>query len=109
MKIINLTPHAVTIYDADGKTIIATVQPSGDVGRVTMTRKQTDTVNGIPVFVSTAGDVTGLPAPQTGKIYLVSALVRLALKGRRDVYSPGELIRNEQGQPTGCRGLEANL
>lgn len=122
-QIINLTPHAVVIYDNDGKTILATVQPSGDVARVSMTRQQMGVVpltddaraildkqpgSGIPVYVSTAGDVTGVPALQTGKIYLVSAMVRLALKNRLDVLSPGELIRNEAGQPVGCKGLEAN-
>lgn len=110
MTIINLTPHAVVIYDNDGKTILATVQPSGEVARVSMTRQQVGHVTGtdIPIFISASGDVTGVPDPQAGKIYLVSALVRLALKGRRDVLSPGELIRNEAGQPVGCRGLEAN-
>lgn len=108
MEIQNLTPHAVTIFDNDGKTILATVRPSGDVARVTMSRTQTDSVGSIPVFVSTAGDVTGLPPAGNGTVFIVSALVRLAVPTRKDVFSPGELIRNDQGQPVGCKGLEAN-
>lgn len=111
-KIINLTPHDVTIFDDDGKTKLATIPPSGDVARVSMTRQQTGVVKFsgmiVPVFVSTAGEVTGLPDAQDGAIFLVSALVRLALKDRRDVFSPGELIRDDNGQPVGCRGLESN-
>lgn len=108
MKIVNLTPHAIGIYDAAGVAILLTVPPSGAVARVTISRDSAGTVAGLPVFISCTGDVTGLPDSDVDTIYLVSALVRLAAPTRRDVYSPGELIRNAAGQPVGCRGLDAN-
>ena len=107
----NITPHAISIYAADGTTHLLDIPPSGEVARVSVTRKETGVVpilTGIPVFVGTYGDVSGLPDPQDGVIYLVSAMVRSAVPTRRDVLSPGELIRDATGQPLGCRGLEAN-
>lgn len=116
MNLINLTPHDVRIFAADGKTELVTVPPSGTVARVAVTRHETGVVPidaerplaGIPVIVGSYGTVENLPSPVTGTIYIVSSLVRQSVPTRRDVLSPGELIRDERGQPTGCRGLEAN-
>lgn len=44
--------------------------------------------------------------PEATTVYVVSALVRLALPYRRDLASPGPLVRDADGQPVGCRGLE---
>jgi hypothetical protein len=105
----NLTSHAITVFAADGKTLIITVPPSGELARVGISRVDIGVpIEGIPVYVGTYGAVTGLPAIALGTIYLVSAMVRQAVPSRRDVLSPGELIRNADGQPIGCRGLEAN-
>lgn len=123
MNLLNLTPHAVRIFAADGKTELVTVPPSGTVARVSVTRKETgvvpiewdaerllarDLLAGIPVFVGSYGQVENLPSPVTGTIYIVSAMVRQVVPTRRDVLSPGELVRDDKGQPTGSRGLEAN-
>ena len=110
-KLLNLTPHAIHIFSADGKTELVTVPPSGVVARVAVTRQEIGTINGVPVFVSAYGEVEGLPQQDTSldKIdIIVSAMVRQAVPYRHDVYSPGELIRDEKGQPIGCKGLEAN-
>ena len=112
-KLINLTPHVINIYDVDKKTLLMTLEPSGTVARVQMTRKQTGTVIGIPVFINVPGDVTGVPscsesdAPDQIR-YIVSALVRIALPANDDVFSPGELLRDSDGQPIGCIGLDIN-
>ena len=119
----NLTPHSISVYAADGTTILVTVPPSGAIARVSVSRVETgvipiegdaaailrrDPLASIPVFVGNYGAVSGLPAPAFGTIYIVSAMVRQAVPTRRDVLSPGELIRDAAGQPLGCRGLEAN-
>lgn len=123
IKLINLTPHAVRIFTADGKTELVTVQPSGVVARVAVSRQESgvvpieadaerllarDPLAGIPVFVCAYGAVENLPATENGKIFIVSAMVRTAVPTRRDTLSPGELIRDDKGQPIGCCGLEAN-
>lgn len=105
MNIINLTPHAITVLGQNGEVILA-IAPSGQVARVSQTREIVGSINGIPVYRSKYGAVTGLPESVDGVALIVSALVRLASPGRADVYSPGELVRDASGQPIGCRGLE---
>lgn len=98
MKIINLTPHEITLC---GKKI----QSSG-VARVATTTKQVDQINGIPVNQVSFGQVNGLPEAQKNTIYIVSKIVAEAVKGQRnDVYIVDKTVRNEQGQIIGCEAL----
>ena len=106
--IINLTPHGITVLGSSGETL-AVLPPSGQVARVSVTREVAGEVAGLPVYRSQFGSVVGLPEENPGVALVVSALVRLALPGRRDLFSPGELVRGADGQPVGCRGLEGNL
>ena len=52
----------------------------------------------------TIGAVSGLPPPDDGVVYIVSAMVAESVR-RRDVCSPGELIRDGAGVVTGAKGL----
>lgn len=61
---------------------------------------------GIAVTRAVYGDITGLPEPQEGVIYIVSALVALAAR-REDVLFPGPAIRDAEGRIVACRGLSA--
>jgi hypothetical protein len=105
-KIINLTPHDIVIMGENGEKII--LSKDGTVARVTVNRKATESVNGIPIFTESYGDVVGLPNESEGVYWIVSALVRQAVPWRQDVLSPGELIRDEKGQPIGCKGVTGN-
>lgn len=104
---INLTPHVVNIYD--GETLIVTLPPSGTVARVSTDAIRVDTVEGVPIYVNRYGPIVDLPEPAEGAftLYVVSAFVR-STTSRRDVASPGELKRNDAGQPVGCVGLVVN-
>jgi len=45
---------------------------------------------GLPLYEAPVmGAVEGLPKPKAGTIYVVSAIVASACKGRKDVFSPG--------------------
>ena len=103
LEIVNLTPHAIT---AAGETIA----PSGNVARVSVTRHPAGIVNGIPLFRPAFGAVEGLPEYDGSKLFIVSALVRTHpdVADRRDVASPGALIRDETGAITGCDGFDLN-
>ena len=104
--LVNLTPHALTVIPLAGEGI--SLAPSGAVARVTTARAVVDTLDGgIEVFATSFGEVTGLPEPREGDVFIVSGLVagHPSLRGRTDVLSPGELVRGPDGQPTGCRGL----
>lgn len=70
--------------------------------------RKVDTVEGIDIYEVVYGEITGLPEYVEGVFYVVSAMVRQALPERKDLLSPGQLIRNEEGQPVGCLGLVRN-
>jgi hypothetical protein len=107
MRIINLTPHEVTILGGKTPRVIAA---SGQVARVTMTLRTAGYFDGIPLVESQAGEVVGLPAPvgQPETIYLTSTLVRLAVPERCDVVSPADFVRADNGNIVGCKALERN-
>ena len=93
-KLVNLTPHDVNLYAADGATLLRTIPASGMVARVSSTPGAAETVDGIPVPVVGApvwGQVEGLPAPIEGTMYIVSLIVagRPEVSGRPDVLRPG--------------------
>lgn len=111
MKLVNLTPHALSIIGPNG---ILELPPSGAIARVDVEMRHIENLNidgtntQIGAYRQKVGKVTGLPTYEPGVIYVTSALVRLAVPDRQDVVSPGELLRDEQGQPRGCHGLVFN-
>ena len=98
---INLTPHALNIHAPGG---VVTIPPSGEVARVATVSEEAAPVGGIPTVTTACGEVTGLPAPVEGTVFVGSGLVASAAP-RDDVLSPGDLVRDESGRPVGCRGL----
>lgn len=105
MNLINLTPHEINIYDNDKTTLLRSI-PSSGIARVSVARHQSTTINGIPVFVSRYSNTTGLPPVNNDDFFIVSLVVKNANNHRTDLLSPGELLRNDQGQPIGCVGLD---
>jgi len=83
-EILNLTPHIINCWLGSEVRIIPT---SGKVARIRIQSKNCGTVMGVPVVMSTDGDVVGLPAPKKGVVYLVSSVVAKSVK-RPDVLSP---------------------
>lgn len=102
----NLTPHEITIFRGRGNPLVS-IPPSGVVARISVAYNQVTEISGIPVYNAVYGGVTGLPEPQAGVIFIVSGMVAAMVTGREeDVFSPGELIRDESGYPAGCNGLK---
>jgi len=106
MKLVNLTPHAVTLHGIDGSV---TLPPSGAIARLAVTRFPLTSVviDGVTLEVNrpTMGAVSGLPDDNYPDVlYVVSALVAEAVR-RRDLVSPGELLRDSAGVIIGAKGL----
>ena len=78
VKFINLTPHTINLTNG------AAYAASGQVARVANAHTPFDE-NGLASIEW--GEVTGLPEPQDGVLYIVSSLVAQAAK-RHDVVSP---------------------
>jgi hypothetical protein len=108
VKFINLTPHTINIFDEGGKEQVLSTPPSGTIARCTVENIKIDEKKGIPLFKSSFGEVIDLPDPKDGTIYIVSMLIRSALPNRKDLASPGQLLRDEDGRPIGCKGLSVN-
>lgn len=103
MQYINLTSHSITEVTSG-----VTIPASGRVARVKQSTVQAREHSGIPIYASKFGEAIGIPEPQEGVIYIVSSLV-LNGTSRTDVVSPGNLQRNEHGQPIGCIGFRQNV
>lgn len=106
MKIVNLTPHAITVRLESGDRVF---EPSGTEARVATTATPAGEVDGIPVVAQTYGEIEDLPAPEPDTLYLVSAIVLAAAKeaGRTDCIapdtSPQGAIRDEAGRIVAVR------
>jgi hypothetical protein len=100
--IVNLTPHEVVIA---GRIIPA----SGEVARVSVSYIDLAPHEDIPVVSSVFGEIQGLPPRVPGTVYVVSGMVRSALKNTRpDVFSPdtgSTAMRDEAGKIIGVTRL----
>ena len=104
MKFINLTNH--DIYEVTTKTHIPR---SGKVVELHTATHDTAIVNNIRVFRTVVYGLSGLPAPQEGVMYIVSALAMNGIPAdRTDVVCPYKPVRNAQGKVYGCKGFRCN-
>lgn len=98
----NLTPHEITICNELGEAV-KVIEPTG-LARVSATTVTIGEVDGIPLTRTEFGEIEGLPDPEPGVIFVVSALVQ-ARANRPDVVIPNELVRDEKGIIVGCKSL----
>lgn len=106
-NIINLTPHTINIYDADGNEV-KNFESMG-IARADSFETVVGELNGIPVVEMSYGSPIGLPDYMDGTAYIVSMLtIQAAIQVGRttaDLYTTADLVRNEKGQIIGCRKL----
>jgi hypothetical protein len=106
MKLLNYTPHSITVCNIAGTEIIRTI-PSSGVARVSSENRSGDPIDGVPFSETILGDVTGLPDPQPDTMYIVSDFVVRALPNRDDLVRPdtGPSCVRKDGQIWAVRGL----
>src|SRR5690554_2358714 len=103
MRIINLTPHAVTLVTASGDEVV--VPPQETPVRIPTTPTPAGEVNGIPVVVKRLGDADSvLPEPQPGTVYVVARPVAERAGHRTDLVVPTRVERVD-GRPVRARAL----
>ena len=104
MRLVNLTPHKLILHFPDG---VREVEPSGTVARLEAVTEPDPNDPG--TVIERLGDVTGLPDPEHGTLFVVSRLVAQALAltapDRDDVRVPGDLLRDKDGRVIGAKGL----
>lgn len=107
VRLVNLTPHSITVVGDSGETILTI--PSAGVARCSVKKERVATIgindHNIPVSWVTFGEVVDLPEPQDGTIYIVSRAVAEARRDRDDLLVPDDLVRDEEGRIVGCRGF----
>lgn len=108
----NLTPHEVKIFKLNGTApdLDVVIEASEAVARVSCEYIKVDKkVEGVDMYRTVFGEVTGLPDYSEGVYLLVSTMVREALPLRKDLVSPGQLLRDDNGNVIGCLGLVGNF
>ena len=103
MKLINLTPHDITVEKKDGTRV--TYPASGQVARVEVEDICIGHLDGIPIHKGKTKEVTGIPNPQDGVMFIVSLFV-LQHANREDLISPNtsDAIRDDEGKIVAVRG-----
>lgn len=108
----NLTSHEVCIYKLNGTVpdLDLVIEAGEEVARVSCEYMKVDKkVEGVDLYRTVFGEVTGLPDHEEGVYLLVSTMVREALPLRSDLVSPGQLLRDDDGNVIGCLGLVENF
>lgn len=103
MQLVNLTPHTVNL----GTLVIPA---SGKVARVAEVKSVAHTFDDLGFSLVTVqnGPIENLPESSDDKLFIVSAQVRVAAPHRKDLASPGDLVRDDQGRVIGCNSLIVN-
>ena len=105
MKLINLTPHAITVVVGE-KSL--TIPPEPTPARCNTWLEEADRIDVdgmlVTVYKYTFGEVTGLPPKQKGVRYIVSRIVA-EKSGRDDLLVPEFSIRDKEGRIIGCKGF----
>lgn len=113
--IINLTPHAVDMYDKDMNLYHSFPSQSAPAGVVHNERSAgflpAKTTVGAPVLIpitaKSMGTTSNLPAPVEGTYYIVSQVVARANAGRTDLLVPDVLV--VEGKVRGATALSIYL
>jgi len=104
IKFKNLTPHEVTIVAENGDKMVLPKAPTGAEARIDVIIEELKPINGFKLICEHGTRISNLPDPEDDVVFIVSARVMLAAR-RKDVVSPGELIRDSNGIVVGANGL----
>src|SRR5690606_15702279 len=103
MRIINLTPHAVTLVTTGGDEVV--IQPEAAPVRIPAETTPAGEINGIPLVREQLGDAESvLPAPQPDTVYIVARPVAERASHRADLVVPTSVERIN-GRPVRARAL----
>jgi hypothetical protein len=100
IKIVNLTPHPITVCEGPYAEQTYDIPPSGEVARVSTSEEFVFEDDGMDFVRRTFGKVTGIPEPKENTLYAVSSLV-FEKSDRKDLIVPdtgSTAIRDKNGR-----------
>lgn len=106
VELVNLTPHALRIFDGD--TVLLSLPASHSPARLEEHAVAVTPLcvsgTAVPIVqVTYTGQVHGLPGPEPGVVLVVSRPFAMAIQ-RPDLFFPFDEVR-EDGVIVGCRAL----
>lgn len=102
LVIINATPHTVT----DVESSISYPPRKESCIRVSETLIELPRIHDSHrLYKRVFGDVENVPLYRTDTFYIVSAIVKDRLPDRTDFWSPGVVVRGDDGNIIGCKGF----
>jgi len=104
----NLTPHRITISNED-QSIMLTIPPEDVPARCLEATTTQGEFDGFPLVSKFYGNTENLPSPEKGVLLIVSQMIREALPDRKDLASPGDLVRDEDGEVRWAGSLVVNF
>jgi hypothetical protein len=106
---VNLTPHEIVVRRSPlPSSEPLRLPPSGRIARMSAETSTAGERDGVTLRLQRGATADGLPPPTDGVVWVVSTPMRLAMPHRLDLVSPGPLVRDENGQPVACDGLDVN-
>lgn len=106
MTIINLCSHPVHVMGGIYPDV--TFPPSGKVARCDDISIPAGYIDQVPVVIKSYRKIPNLPEPTPGVYYIVSMTVRTSLPDRTDLLSPGDSIKDANGEIIACTNLVRN-
>jgi hypothetical protein len=111
MKLINLTPHKITVFllnDVHNREKIE-IQPEKMPARRYVRVKISEYIfigsHAIPIYETFFGEVENLPDPKPDTYYIVSRAVAEACPNRTDLIFPDNTVLDNEGCIIGCFGF----
>ena len=98
MKILNLTPHPITLV-TNTQTLHFSREP---IAARCWESQKSSVFNGLPIVEVQDTKVLDMPPPVEGVAYLVSRSVFDVLRDRKDILTPKDIIRDKYGKILGC-------
>lgn len=104
MKILNYTPHAITLINYKGESV---EYSSSGIARCEEIKKVIGSAGGYPIYSVEFGNLSGLPEWEDNTVIIVSAIAAQAAKaaGRTDCLIVADTVRNDKGQVVGAKGF----
>jgi len=110
VKLTNLTPHEIVVFDEKGEEIMLKIPPSGQIARGEVKRRKVGEINGIPVYRVFLDEVKGVPFCKENTVFIVSKIVQQEMSHRHDLVSPDTspqgVVRDNEGKIIGVKGFQ---